>query len=53
MFDRLNDSESFINWLADCLIGWLTVQLTAWLIEKLTEYLLDWQINWMTLSLIE
>ena len=53
MSDWLNESESFINWLADCLIGWLTVQLTAWLIEKLTEYLLDWQINWMTLSLIE
>ena len=52
MFDWLNDSESFINWLADCLIGWLTVQLTAWLIKKLTEYLLDWLIgclsHWLT-----
>ena len=50
MFDWLNNTESFINWLADCLIGWFTVQYWqhARLIKKLTEYLLDRLIDRLT-----
>ena len=47
MFDWLNNTESVINWLADCLIGWSNWQ-HAQLIKKLTEYLLDRLIDCLT-----